>query len=244
MGAHELGHAVHMLCIKGSFQDFDDLPLDVQELPSTLAETIVMQPGIVSQLARHYASGGPPPDALVRACQRDANFFVSYLQNSSVALGLHGEDFDPHAASPADLRAVAVQSWQRYSAVEASPVFTPLGDDAGLHVGHGANHIAYLLCYLRVDAILHGTTAGTTAGKQREASLRWLSSDFAGRVRSQLLDRVFPGQRLASLIPPLNHASDVERPSSAQAPPHPLPQVPTATASLLQRAARVTMAAT
>ena len=39
--------------------------------------------------------------------------------------------------------------WQRYSTVEADPVFTPLGGDAGLNVGHGANHVAYLLCYLR-----------------------------------------------------------------------------------------------
>merc|ERR1712232_610016 len=203
-----------------------------------------MQPSVISQFARHYASGGPPPDSLVRSCQRDAHFFLTYLQSASVALGLHGESLDPFTATPADLRAAAVQCWQRYSAVEASPIFTPLGDDAGIHVGHGANHIAYLLCYLRVDAILHGTAAGTSAGKQRDASLRWLSSDFAGRVCSQLLDRVFPGQRLASLIPPLSHASDVERLSSVQAPPHPLPQVPTATASLIQRAAHVTMAAT
>merc|ERR1712232_225522 len=165
-----------------------------------------MQPSVISQFARHYASGGPPPDSLVRSCQRDAHFFLTYLQSASVALGLHGESLDPFTATPADLRAAAVQCWQRYSAVEASPIFTPLGDDAGIHLGNGSNHIAYLLCYLRVDAILHGASAngaGASAGKQREASQRWLSRDFASRLRSQLLDRAFPGQRLASLVPAL-----------------------------------------
>eukprot|EP00927_Polykrikos_kofoidii_P073099 TRINITY_DN69170_c0_g1_i1.p1 TRINITY_DN69170_c0_g1~~TRINITY_DN69170_c0_g1_i1.p1 ORF type:complete len:771 (-),score=122.74 TRINITY_DN69170_c0_g1_i1:96-2408(-) len=202
--AHELGHAVHMLCHgqTGTIQDFEDLPLDVLELPSTLVETIALEPGVISQYARHYASGGPPPDALMRVNQRDPHHFLRCLQSASVALGLHGPDFDPHAASPEEFRSTALALWQRYSPFEAHPGFTPLGQEPGLHLAQGSTHVAYLLCYLRVDAILHSSQSGRGASRG-DAARRWLSEDFAGRVRAQLLDRAFPGERLASLMPPL-----------------------------------------
>lgn len=247
--AHELGHAVHMLCFKGSFQEFDDLPLDVAELPSTLVETIAMHPGVVSQYARHYATKGPPPEELVRSVQWDAHFFLRNLQGAHVVLGLHGEAFDAEAATAAELRAAARSFWQRYSAVEASPSFTPLGEDAGLHLLQGAHHVAYLLCYLRVDTILHGARASDgLALREREAAQRWLSPDFAGRVRAQLLERVFPGQRLAALQLPPGAASaggvaggvaggEADAQAAQALPPHPLPQLAAAPALLMGRAA-------
>merc|ERR1711879_948783 len=111
---------------------------------------------------------------------------------------MHSDEFDPHAATPAQLREASVALW-RYSPFTAHPGFTPLGEDAGLHVAQGATHIAYLLCYLRVEAILHGQSPSAQG-----ASKRWLTPDFAKRIRSQLLDRNFPGQRLAALLPPLS----------------------------------------
>jgi len=237
--AHELGHAVHMLCHQGSAQDFDDLPLDVAELPSTLVETIALQPSVVSQYARHHSTGGPPPDALVKSCQRDAQFYVRSLQSANVVLGLHGDGFDPHSATPEDLRAKAVSLWQRYSPIEAHPGFTPLGEDPGLHIGQGANHIAYLLCYMRVDAILHGQQQGAPA-RGKASVERWQNQDFAGRVRSQLLDRNYPGQRLATLLPPLTMSSDSaaldKKPNIVRPLPHPFPSPPSTGASLLSRA--------
>lgn len=239
--AHELGHAVHMLCHSGSCQELEELPLDVIELPSTLVETIALHPGVVSQYARHYASGGPPPEGLVRSCQRDVWFFERCLQTAHVVLGLHGDGFDPHAATADDLRAAAVDYWQRYSLVPAHPGFSPLGEDAGLFVGQGSNHVAYLLCYLRADAILYagqaarsasaGAKAGPNTTRAKDTTQRWLSTDFSRRIRSQLLDRVFPAQRRAALLPTL--APD----GGSAAPPHPLPPPPLNTAALVSRAA-------
>lgn len=231
---HELGHAVHMLCHEGSFQEFDDMPLDVIELPSTLAETIAMHPSAIAQYARHYASEGPPPDSLIRSCQRGAHFYVNYLQNANVALGLHGESFDPHSATPSELRQAAVSLWQRYSPVTAHSAFTPFGDEAGIYLGQGANHVAYLLCYLRVDAILHAqqrsTAAAASSGSRtKDMTQRWLSPEFAGRIRAQLLDRVFDGQRLALLLPPLGAGGDVKPPA------HPLPPPPADAKALFGR---------
>lgn len=229
--AHELGHAVHMLCYGGRPQEFDDLPLDVKELPSTLAETIALQPGAIMQYARHFSSEGPPPDALVRAGQRDVSFFVRYLQSTSVALGLHGEAFDPREMTPADVRREAVALWQRYSAVDAHPGFSPFGEDAGLYVGQGADQIAYLLCHLRVDAILHAQKSPAAGGavappaRARAASTRWLNAGFAGRIRAQLLDPAFRGQY---------HA-----PPGAASVAHPLPPPPTSAAGLFAHTARL-----
>lgn len=226
--AHELGHAVHMFCHPGSIQEFDDLPLDLLELPSTLAETIAMHPGIIPHYARHYASGGPPPDPLVRSCQPGTPYFVRFLQSAHVALGLHGDAFDPHSATPSELQDAAVALWQRYSPVAAHPAFSPLGEDAGMYLALGASHVAYLLCHLRADAILHaaGPKQGANrAQRSQDVAQRWLSPEFAGRVRAQLLDRAFPGQRLATLLPPL--AAAAGSPSTdcraAVALPHPLP---------------------
>jgi len=242
--AHELGHAVHMLCHSGDSQQFHDLPLDVLELPSTLAETLVLQPDVITQFAKHYDKGGLPPDDLVRSCQRGALFFERYLQNTNVTLGLHSEMFDPENATPEDLRKTAQMLWQQYSAVTVHPLFSPFGEDAGQYVPQGANQVAYLLCYLRVDGILNGPVSSASPGRAghrtKDASQTWLSPAFSGRLRSQLLDKAFPGQRLAALMPPLademNQSTDVV----AQEPPlHPLPPHPSTGAALFGRLPRL-----
>ena len=237
--AHELGHAVHMLCFGsggGTPQDFDDLPLDVKELPSTLAETIALQSGAISQYARHWQSGGPPPDSLIQCCQRDAHFFTRYLQSAHVTLGLHGEMIDPHSCTPAEFRRASVALWQRYSPFKAHPSFTPMGEEGGIYLGQGANQVAYLMCYMRVDQIMHGGAkggAGASAKNARarpDAAQKWLGADFAGRVRAQLLDRAFTGPRLAALLPTLSP------PGQGAAPPaHPLPPLPDGAAGLFSR---------
>ncbi|CAL1141168.1 unnamed protein product [Cladocopium goreaui] len=221
---HELGHAVHMLCHTGSPSEFDDLPLDVLELPSTLLETIAVQPENMTQYARHWSSESLPDKELLRSCQRDSHFFVRVLQNASISLGLHAEDFDPFSSTASDVRAKAVALWQRYSTVEADPIFTPLGGDAGLNVGHGANHVAYLLCYLRVASILQNK------GGRKDVRDRLLQPEFASRLRSQLLDANFPGERMASIHPTLVEAKGRDL-------PHPLPPLPSSTSLLFQQVA-------
>ncbi|CAE8709145.1 unnamed protein product, partial [Polarella glacialis] len=202
--AHEFGHAVHMLCMGGCMQEYDDLPLDVQELPSTFFEVLAAQSSVVEEYARHHASGGPPPDTLARSVQQGPQFFARKLRNLSVGLGLHSEEFDAGNASPRELQAAAVAQWQRYSPIKAHPGFSPLGEDAGMYLALGANQVAYLLCYLRADSLLHANNnsnnnTGQRGPRSKEAAKRWLSPEFATRLRSQLLDRPFPGQRLASL---------------------------------------------
>lgn len=56
------------------------------------------------------------------------------------------------SVTPAHPKPPTKVRWQRYSAIPADPSFTPLGPDAGINVGNGANHVAYLLCYLRPAA--------------------------------------------------------------------------------------------
>lgn len=242
--AHELGHAVHMLCHWGIPQEFHDLPLDLVELPSVLLETIAMHPTAMSQYTGHWKSKGPPDVSLLRSCERNGFYFVRYLQNVQVALGLHGEAFDPQSATPAELRATAVSLWQRVSPVTAHPSYTPFGETAGIYTYQGANQIAYLLCHLRTTAILssqQGPSAQSGAGKsRRDTAQRWLTPDFATRIRSQLLERSYPGQRLSALecaaYKGLPEAQGKELAAALQL-PHPLPPPPMNTASLFTRSA-------
>lgn len=244
--AHELGHAVHMLCYGGGGSpDFDDLPLDVVELPSTLAEVVAMHPGIIPLYARHHASGGPPPDSLIKSCQPTIRFFVKYLQSMNVALGLHGEGFDPHSATPAQLQQEAVALWQQYSPVAAHPSFTPLGQDAGMFLALGANQIAYLLCHLRADAVLHARQ-GQRAARPQDFAQQWLRPEFASRVRAQLLDRSFPAQQrrssllVSALDPAIGERSAALPHKAAALLDHPLPPLQLTAANLFSRLRKVT----
>ncbi|CAJ1394563.1 unnamed protein product [Effrenium voratum] len=221
--SHELGHAVHILCHQGAPGDFDELPLDVLELPSTLAETIAIQPECMTQYAQHWESSSLPRGDLLRSCQRDAHFFIRVLQTASVSLGLHSQDFDPFGATAADVRKRSVSMWQRYSAIPADPSFTPLGPDAGINVGNGANHVAYLLCYLRVASMLQSKSRSPGRDK-------WLQPDFARRLRAQLLDQHFPADRMAVIFPTLAQ-------SEGESKPHPLPPLPSDTSLLFRQVA-------
>ncbi|CAK8989578.1 unnamed protein product [Durusdinium trenchii] len=213
MMAHELGHAVHMLCFSGSAQEFQDLPLDLLELPSTFAEVLATKPEVVGEYARHHQSGDGPPNSLLQVAQANPNFFAQKLQSWNVSLGLHS-DFDAFAATPSELQDRAVSLWQRYSKVAASGSFSPLGEDAGGCLALGANQVAYLLCYLRTATLLRGKSA-----QGKSALKRWLSPDAAGKLRAQLLDQRFNSERLATLLPTLQEEGMSQL-------PHPLPPLP------------------
>merc|ERR1712113_442793 len=160
------------------------------------------------------ASGGLPSAPVLRSGQRGIYHFIRLLQHSSVALGLHGESFDPEGATPSDLRAAAVGLWERYSPVAAHPAFSPFGTESGLILCQGADHVAYLLCHLRADGILHPKGV-----KDNSAAQLWFGSDFALRLRRQLLDRTFNAQRAAALLPSLDVPTNLANSVSA----HPLP---------------------
>ncbi|CAE7350593.1 menH [Symbiodinium natans] len=215
--AHELGHAVHMLCTRASCLQFRGFPLDLVELPSTFAEVLATQPSMVAEYARHHASRGPPPESLARSVQHGPYFFAQKLQSLSVSLTLHSPDFDAASATAEELRQRSIDLWQRYSAIPADPSFVPLAGDAGGYLAIGASQTAYLLCYMRSELFLHG---GKGTG-QREAAQRWLSPEFAGSLRSQLLDRAWPDR--SALWDRSQHGH-----SGKEIPPHPLPPLPDA----------------
>jgi len=228
--AHEMGHAVHMLCHPGTFDELADQPLDLLEMPSVLAETVALHPGTLAHYARHHTTGGPPPEALTQNL-RDASFYVQFLQDYAVTLGLHGDSFDPHSASPSDVQSAAASFWGRYSAVPVHDSFSPFGGNAGLYVAGGANQLAYLLCYLRVHTLLHSRTGREKT--PRDVFTRWQKPEFASMLRSQLLERDLSGRRLAQLLPPLSNSFG-GKPLA-----HPLPKHLFDTSSLFQHTANV-----
>jgi len=228
--AHELGHALHALCMQQAAAAFDEMPLDIVELPSVLAETMALHPGVIMQYASHHKSKAPPSDTLLHSSQRNVYFYVKYLQNYNVVLGLHGENFDAHAASPEDVQQTAVALWQKFSPVPAHPSYHPFGGESGLYLGNGANHIGYLLCYLRVEKILFRKGFDKKKSWQKVAQ-EWVQPDFQRQVREELLDRPIPGEQLAAKAMPVLGGD----PSAFE---HPLPPPPLDTSCLFQRLQR------
>eukprot|EP00811_Abedinium_folium_P005889 NODE_15419_length_1051_cov_2.713203.p1 GENE.NODE_15419_length_1051_cov_2.713203~~NODE_15419_length_1051_cov_2.713203.p1 ORF type:complete len:302 (+),score=22.09 NODE_15419_length_1051_cov_2.713203:121-906(+) len=143
-------------------------------------ETIATHPGVVLRFARHHVSGRPPPKELLTLPMRDANHFVGLIQQWNIGLNLHGPGFDPHAARAEDVRAVALKHWQRYSLVQADPAFSPLLDSD--QCKRGCKGIAYLLCYLRNDELLHSGERR----HQKDMVRSWLQPGFARRLRHAL----------------------------------------------------------
>lgn len=218
--AHEMGHAVHLLCLGQSANDLHEMPLDVIELPSTLLEVVASDPGIVSQYSRHHATNDTAPHEVVKAGLTDPYDFMASLQRHSVVTGLHDpEEFDPFRSSEEDLREKSVELWQRYSLVAANHRFSPLGQEAGMSIAEGPSQIAYLLCRLRVDSVLAGA-GNISSSKKKDLASHWVSPEFASAVRARLLDRRFePGRKLAMLP----HLAQITGFAKGETPPHPLP---------------------
>ena len=73
---HEMGHALHGLLSNVTYPTISctSVLTDWVELPSQLYEHWFEQPEILRQFARHYRTGEPIPEALVRKLMAAKNF--------------------------------------------------------------------------------------------------------------------------------------------------------------------------
>lgn len=210
---HELGHAVHMLCFPGNCREFQALPLDVKELPSVLVETLATHPSAVLQYGKHYSSGSTPPSSFLGLTLRQVFFYQTLLQRTNVTLGIHSPSFDPHNATPEDVRVTTVKLWQKYASVVPHPSFSGLSDESCTYLAQGPEHLGYLLCYLRAHGILENRIGKPQ--RSEDNMRKWLSPPFAANLREQLLDQAFAPERDLALLPN----------SNLTPPSHPLPSM-------------------
>ncbi len=105
---HEFGHALHGLCSNVVYPSLSGTSVftDFVELPSQLYEHWQERPEVLQKFARHYKSGEPLPDDLLKrflAARRFNQGFatVEYVANALIDLEFHSQP----AAAATDVRA-------------------------------------------------------------------------------------------------------------------------------------------
>jgi peptidyl-dipeptidase Dcp len=91
---HEFGHALHGLLSEVNYPGLGTTPRDFVEYPSQVHEMWVLTRPILDKFARHYKTGKPMPDALVKKVDASSKFnqgyvTVEYLASAIVDMELH-----------------------------------------------------------------------------------------------------------------------------------------------------------
>ena len=125
---HEFGHGLHGLLSDVTYERLSGTQVlrDFVELPSQLFEHWITEPEVLKKHARHWQTGAPIPDDLVRRMQAARRFnqgyeTVRYTASAIVDMAVHAL---PDAEPPADLCAFEAQVLQQH----------------GLPPGVGLNH--------------------------------------------------------------------------------------------------------
>jgi peptidyl-dipeptidase Dcp len=93
---HEFGHALHGLLTKCAYESLSgtNVPRDFVELPSQIMENWAADPEVLKLYAKHYKTGEPIPDELIRKIEK-SRFFnqgfetVEYLAASFLDMDWH-----------------------------------------------------------------------------------------------------------------------------------------------------------
>ncbi len=91
---HEFGHALHSLLSRIHYRTLGRVPRDFVELPSQIMEHWAMEPQVLKSSAKHWQTGEPIPDDLIRRI-KDAEKFnqgfatVEYLAASFLDMEWH-----------------------------------------------------------------------------------------------------------------------------------------------------------
>jgi peptidyl-dipeptidase Dcp len=91
---HEFGHAIHALVSEVNYPGLATTPRDFVEYPSQVHEMWVLTRPILDKFGRHYKTGKPMPEALVKKVDASSKFnqgytTVEYLSSAIVDMELH-----------------------------------------------------------------------------------------------------------------------------------------------------------
>jgi len=91
---HEFGHAIHGLLTKVYYPSLGGSQRDFVEYPSQVNENWLLTRPVLERFARHYQTGQPMPDSLVRKIEASNTFnqgfaTVEYLSSALVDMMLH-----------------------------------------------------------------------------------------------------------------------------------------------------------
>lgn len=91
---HEFGHALHALLSRIHYRTLGDVPRDFVELPSQIMEHWATEPEVLRSYAKHWQTGAPIPDDLIRRIKEAEKFnqgftTVEYLAASYLDMEWH-----------------------------------------------------------------------------------------------------------------------------------------------------------
>ncbi|WP_372933501.1 M3 family metallopeptidase [Mariniphaga sediminis] len=91
---HEFGHALHGLFADGPYdRTSGDVARDFVELPSQIMENWAAEPEVMKVYAKHYQTGAPIPDALIKKLEMSGTFNQGFETGEFVAAALLDMDF-------------------------------------------------------------------------------------------------------------------------------------------------------
>jgi peptidyl-dipeptidase Dcp len=132
---HEFGHGLHGLLSNVSFERLSGTNVlrDFVELPSQIFENWLAEPEVLKKHARHYQTGEPIPDALVKRLEEARNFnqgyeTIRYTASALVDMAIHSQE----AAEAPDIVAFEAAELER------------IGMPRGVGMNHRLPHFQHL----------------------------------------------------------------------------------------------------
>ncbi|MEP6995557.1 MAG: M3 family metallopeptidase [Acidobacteriota bacterium] len=85
---HEFGHALHAMFANVRYPTLSGVPRDFVEFPSQINEHWALEPTVLANYAKHYATGKPMPQALVDKIKKARTFNQGYATTEYLAAAL------------------------------------------------------------------------------------------------------------------------------------------------------------
>lgn len=113
---HEFGHALHGIFADSTYASLSGTSVywDFVELPSQLMENFAIEKEFLNTFARHYQTGEPIPEELIRKIKAASNFNAAYACLRQVGFGLLDMAwYTRKEAFDGDIRAYEKEAWKK-----------------------------------------------------------------------------------------------------------------------------------
>ena len=197
---HEMGHAVHSILARTSFQTVSGTrcATDLAELPSTLMEYFAADADVLSEFARHHQTGEPLPYRMVAQKVSQAKRFEASDTENQIILAMLDQALHSSwaAQTPFDSTEIFHTIQKTFSSAPPDPPGTRWQGFFGHLSGYGSTYYSYLfdrvLAQRVWDVVFAGGQNGAALKREngerlKENLLKWGGGRDPWRCLSELL---------------------------------------------------------
>ncbi|WP_373495589.1 M3 family metallopeptidase [Aquiflexum sp.] len=195
---HEFGHALHGMLAKGTYESLSGTSVywDFVELPSQIFENWCYEKDCLDLFAKHYESGEPIAEDLIRKIKNASNFHQGYQTLRQISFGLL--DMAYHSTDPSEIKDIPEFEKKVMGATNLLPdVEGTLMSTSFSHIfqgGYAAGYYSYKWAeVLDADAFELFLEKGIF-DKETATSFRENILSAGGRVHPSILYRRFRGR--------------------------------------------------